>query len=486
MGSNVCKTLHLPLTSQQQRRNDLKDSRFDQNDNNHNNRNGGGKRSLNFGIHNSKKQGKIKQRVQVQPITERLVEVNTSYLDHIQSNIRMDDKNNFIEQLNCSYCEKKIFTDNKNDVLDHNSHHSHKNHPRTPSPDTTLTVRPEVMNIPSIEDDDDDDKKLIATTSLSDRSADEKKSLSDSIKVSPSGSQSSSSSSCSSSSSSSPQRNVDPFPIINEHENDDDNNTDKPGSISPILYRSVSTIPMCLEEEEEEENEEEEHDEHGDSINELPKKMDKSTTKNNQFMAITNEKFPRKKCRSLPRLDSKFNLLIQNWSDLDLLTKEFVKTGDKMNNNNEKNGEEFCEFCEYIKGGGADKTSTWTNLDKDVTMLIDMADRLGMMIMEKEKDKEISGGGGSAIQNKSALLLQQEDIVEEKKVSLSYLEKLNNSMDLKQKVHFLRKKRQVGISVMKTSGGKCLMDFNDGQNSYQIQSRFLFILFYFIYFFEIF
>ncbi|KAH9423707.1 hypothetical protein DERP_005288 [Dermatophagoides pteronyssinus] len=475
MGSNVCKTLHLPLTSQQQRRHDLKDSRFDQNDNNHNNRNGGGKRSLNFGIHNSKKQGKIKQRVQVQPITERLVEVNTSYLDHIQSNIRMDDKNNFIEQLNCSYCEKKIFTDNKNDVLDHNSHHSHKNnHPRTPSPDTTLNVRPEVMNIPSIEDDDDDDKKLIATTPLSDRSADnpEKKSLSDSIKVSPSGSQSSSSSSCSSSSSSSPQRNVDPFPIINEHENDDDNNADKPGSISPILYRSVSTIPMCLEEEEEEENEaEDDHDEHGDSINELPKKMNKSSsTKNNQFMAITNEKFPRKKCRSLPRLDSKFNLLIQNWSDLDLLTKEFVKTGDKMNNNNEKNGEEFCEFCEYIKGGGADKTSTWTNLDKDVTMLIDMADRLGMMIMEKEKDKEISGVG--------------EDIVEEKKVSLSYLEKLNNSMDLKQKVHFLRKKRQVGISVMKTSGGKCLMDFNDGQNSYQIQSRCLII--YFISFFEIF
>ncbi|OTF82321.1 hypothetical protein BLA29_009336, partial [Euroglyphus maynei] len=220
---------------------------------------------------------------------------------------------------------------------------------------------------------------------------------------------------------------------------------------------------MCIEEEEEQNDDT--LDENDDNFNELPmKNINDKTPIDNQFMAITNDKIPRKKCRSLPRLDSKFNLLIQNWNDLDQLTKKFEKNNEK----NHQNGNKSCEFCDYIKGagGGSNKTSTFTNLDKDVSMLMDMADRLGKMIMEKEKDKE--EGAVQKTVNKS-IIDQNEDIIEEKKVSLSYLEKLNNSMDLKQKVHFLRHKRQVGISVMKTSGGKCLMDFNDGQNTYQIQ-----------------
>ncbi|KAH7646557.1 hypothetical protein HUG17_2095 [Dermatophagoides farinae] len=365
MGASVCRNLHIPVSNTVQRRHDLKGSRFeDEYRRNH--------KRLNIGIGNKNKKNKnkngIKQRVQVQPIGERLAEVNSSYLNHNKSQISLDQTNGFIEELNCEYCEKNtLIGDNKSDVLNKNNHQKHRNnqqhqHHRTPLPDQRFEAITVVPN----------------------------------------------------------------------------NKMNKPLVMDKIMNTPTSMLS-------------------GDDNRNDDEKM-----LNNQFMAISNHKFPRKKCRSLPRLDSKFNLLIQNWSDLDLLPNE---SEDNIENNHDEN--KYCEFCDYING--TDKTPTWTDLDKDVSMLMNMADRLGMMIMEKEKDKE---GRVQKITNKS-VIYKKEDIVEEKKISLSYLEKLNNSMDLKQKVHFLRRKRQVGISVMKTSGGKCLMDFNDGQNTYQIQMRHL-------------
>ncbi|KAH9517065.1 hypothetical protein DERF_007765 [Dermatophagoides farinae] len=461
MGASVCRNLHIPVSNTVQRRHDLKGSRFeDEYRRNH--------KRLNIGIGNKNKKNKnkngIKQRVQVQPIGERLAEVNSSYLNHNKSQISLDQTNGFIEELNCEYCEKNtLIGDNKSDVLNKNNHQNHRNnqqhqHHRTPLPDQrfeAITVVPNnKMNKPLVMD-------KIMNTPTSMLSGDDNRNDDES---NPEKSEENSLSDPSSSSSSPPPANEDSFPVISEHDDDER----LPGSISPILYQSISTIPMCIEEEEDEDddNDEVNDDENDDNINDLPgKNIDENNRKemlNNQFMAISNHKFPRKKCRSLPRLDSKFNLLIQNWSDLDLLPNE---SEDNIENNHDEN--KYCEFCDYING--TDKTPTWTDLDKDVSMLMNMADRLGMMIMEKEKDKE---GRVQKITNKS-VIYKKEDIVEEKKISLSYLEKLNNSMDLKQKVHFLRRKRQVGISVMKTSGGKCLMDFNDGQNTYQIQMRHL-------------
>ncbi|OTF72555.1 hypothetical protein BLA29_012260, partial [Euroglyphus maynei] len=169
MGANVCKTFHIPLSSAQQRRHDLKDSRFD-------NRN----RSNRFGIHNKNKiniNGKIKQRVQVQPITERLVEVNSSYLNHNKSQVLLDDKNDYIEKLDCSYCEKQNIS--KNDILNYNHKHTEILSPDLRQHIEPITVRPEVMNVPSIDKSDDN---LISPTPMSnnDDDNDEKVSQSDS------------------------------------------------------------------------------------------------------------------------------------------------------------------------------------------------------------------------------------------------------------------------------------------------------------------
>ena len=134
-----------------------------------------------------------------------------------------------------------------------------------------------------------------------------------------------------------------------------------------------------------------------------------------------------------------------------------------------------CNFCDFVKNGSG---RSWNDLDKDVSMLMETVDKLSSMIAEKELvvDKE-NGEKPFHINNIKtkvgpvASFDDTDEIVEEKKVSLSFLEKLHGMDDLKEKVQQLRNKRRIGISLMRTIGGKRLMIFSDGQNTYQIQGE---------------
>ncbi|KPM08805.1 hypothetical protein QR98_0073300 [Sarcoptes scabiei] len=115
---------------------------------------------------------------------------------------------------------------------------------------------------------------------------------------------------------------------------------------------------------------------------------------------------------------------------------------------------------------------------------MELADKLGEMIFEKEKEKsnlvkKIPNNKSDDEQwdeetpttivpvNENQEKLPETVVEPYKKVSFSYLEKFN-SVDLKEKVQLLRRRK---ISVLKTSGGKCLMDFSDGKNTYQLQTK---------------
>ncbi|KAF7489937.1 hypothetical protein SSS_02847 [Sarcoptes scabiei] len=154
---------------------------------------------------------------------------------------------------------------------------------------------------------------------------------------------------------------------------------------------------------------------------------------------------------------------------------------DNGNDDDVEEEEEHCEFCDYVNNT---KAGNWDDLDNDVTVLMELADKLGEMIFEKEKEKsnlvkKIPNNKSDDEQwdeetpttivpvNENQEKLPETVVEPYKKVSFSYLEKFN-SVDLKEKVQLLRRRK---ISVLKTSGGKCLMDFSDGKNTYQLQTK---------------
>src|SRR5690625_4153732 len=95
-----------------------------------------------------------------------------------------------------------------------------------------------------------------------------------------------------------------------------------------------------------------------------------------------------------------------------------------------------CNFCDYVKNGSG---RSWDDLDKDVSMLMETADKLSLMLAEKEISspdgdrRPVCDTAGKPVyrlkelknadSTETASFDESEEIVEEKKVSLSFLEK---------------------------------------------------------------
>lgn len=518
----ICKSLPMPsLTASAQRRNELKNSSYDRD------------------LLRSKKStpNNIKQ-CKVQPITDRMLQTNNSYIDHTKSNIlplnAQNKEEGFIEELNCVYCEKKIGTAKRLSFQQI----------RTPTPKPPLSpehrlgavmIEPKIkseLSIDSVESIHSPIVSPIPSTPFPRKSSLEKNS--------------------------SKKSEDDVVSIAKNPITSFDNVPD------PIEYRSISTTLRRESDEDERSVEENSVD---DDVNEtmienLPSKNDSDNENSNceenlmfeskdDFKVITNYQFKRRpsKARNLSRLESKLNLLVPRWkqsvddeekiqpknetqsecleksNDSITLKREILSKdslSDQQNDssivtlvsnnldyddegegdegvendiidddNNNDNGndddveeeEEHCEFCDYVNNT---KAGNWDDLDNDVTVLMELADKLGEMIFEKEKEKsnlvkKIPNNKSDDEQwdeetpttivpvNENQEKLPETVVEPYKKVSFSYLEKFN-SVDLKEKVQLLRRRK---ISVLKTSGGKCLMDFSDGKNTYQLQSRWI-------------
>lgn len=500
MGGNVCKSIPFANNSLTSSCNDINSLNADFIL----------KRKLKRNAKSNSKLSPIRKRAQVQPITERIVEhQNISFLDHTKSAITLldplDKSGGFVEKLSCSFCvnNKDNVLKNKNQILNHHQYEIlSPPSARIPSDvriDSSMLVRPPPP-APVISDKESQPlvNNNIVITPEPEIISDLKNTSSPPLPIDPpilnrkfsiikmepesfskvilepeNETLSTNSSSASISTAIENHKDIEPFPVLSEEEL----NERETGSITPILYRSVSTIPILEEDE---------------SFN--PKQSIEEETDDNCLPTIINNiiipvnEIPK---RSLNRVESKLNLLLYNWDDINVdrnrMKNSFADDDNNSDNSfQELNSQETCKFCAYVNSTKDTKIENWTDLDKDVSMLMKMADKLSEMIVEKEKsnllkklskdskDEDEPETGKSIEVTKKDNLDQSEqaqpqtdDYVEEKKVSFSYLERIN-SKDLKEKVQLLRRRR---ISVTKTSAGKCMMDFSDGNNTYQVQSK---------------
>lgn len=150
---------------------------------------------------------------------------------------------------------------------------------------------------------------------------------------------------------------------------------------------------------------------------------------------------------------------------------------------NVQRSKRICSFCDFVQNGRGGRR--WRELDKDFSVLMETVEKLGTILSEKEM--ALKGGLAKCEKQQqhqshyhhlkhpnnnnnadtSSFDSSTDEIVEEKKVSFSFLE----SSDLKEKVQQLRQKKRIGISFLKTVRGKQLIVFNDGHNTYHIQGR---------------
>ncbi len=413
-------------------RSDLKNSRFDPRSKKNKNASGSS-----FGSSGSSKRG------QVQPLGAQIATVNTSFLNHTKSNVKngRSTADNFLEELDCNFCKDTILNGAiagkiANDTLEVEERAKSTNTPislestRCKPPMTPLrsTISPfastpfaftQHSSAASTEMNDQEEQTTITTTT----------SISNNVhRVVPA--------------------IVHPETVYSFHNTSIDNE-------SEIIYNSVSTIPIAS-------------DKDSDTSDE-----DEGNEEETVVTMIENEPLNKAKSSSL---DEGINLKLKR-------TAYRLEAEQQKIHENQK-----CNFCDFVKNGTG---RSWSDLDKDVSMLMDTVEKLSSMIAEKELSEKHLGHEHSPGKVPYSIrdlrkqfgqvgsLDESEEIVEEKKVSLSFLEKLSGLDDLKEKVQQLRNKRRIGISLMKTSHGKRLMAFSDGQNTYQILGKWS-LYFYFM------
>lgn len=375
---------------------------------------------------NASKKSNASRRGQVQPMATKLATVNTSFLNHTKSIIKTNGNHSdgarrsddFLEELDCNYCKDTIL----NGAIANNIVNN---------------------NLPTAEDS----PKVPLTPFLNSSST---------VTVLPG----------------TPPNNLGSVfsatfqhqvPAIVHPYSDATNQVAGDvcgGSESDLFYRSVSTIPIASEK---------------GSDTEEDADMNEGRFSNTAKCGSLDEgiDFKLKRNHHMESMD--------NVSDKEETVVHCLASPERPHQPTQK-----CNFCDFVKNGSA---RSWNDLDKDVSMLMETVDKLSSMIVEKEflTEKGTSDGATNEKLFKIKDLKNQfgqvdslddsDEIVEEKKVSLSFLEKLHG-FELKEKVQKLRNKRRIGISLMKTSHGKRLMVFSDGQNTYQIQGEltFLFLL----------
>jgi len=374
---------------------------------------------------NLKKKKNASKRGQVQPISSKIAIVNTSYLNHTKSNVTKNShnssKDHFFEELECNYCKDSLLNGAIAGQIASD---------QLSSSDQPTTARPlqEVVS-PSLVQHRDG-KPLTPFVPPPSRSPSDPSLQVDIVTRSeqvPTIVHTASSSSCA-------DKALDTMDPID--------------NCSEIIYRSVSTIPLA---------------------------SDKSSDSGEE--AEISEVLLLSKAKSLDKgIDSTFkrNHQAHNVGD----NQSLVYTGHeqaiphKAPLTHSKSGRK-CNFCDFVKNGSG---RSWNDLDKDVSMLMETVDKLSSLIAEKELNDKENISQMFQLKDLKSKSLQSDsfddsdEIIEEKKVSLSFLEKLH-AIDLKEKVQQLRNKRRIGISLMKTSRGKRLMVFSDGQNTYQIQGE---------------
>lgn len=192
-------------------------------------------------------------------------------------------------------------------------------------------------------------------------------------------------------------------------------------------------------------------------------------------------------CRNTDNTVTRLHSSAESLANLgDVSSSEMINEHGHNNNDtsvssmcNVQRSKRFCSFCDFVHNGRGGRR--WRELDKDFSVLMDTVEKLGMILSEKEMalksgqtkcDKQHQHDARyhhmkHLNKNAESSFDSTDEIVEEKKVSFSFLE----SRDLKEKVQQIRKKRRIGISFLKTVRGKQLIVFNDGQNTYHIQGR---------------
>lgn len=404
---------------------DLKNSRFDPRSKK--NKNGA---SFGSGAGSSK-------RAQVLPLGTKIATVNTSFLNHTKSNVQngRTSTDNFFEELDCSHCKDTLLNGAIAGKIANNTLENEQEREKSTEPPTSAEstrCKPPMTPLGRISSPFVNTPYGFTMTSAGTtitEPEDEQASRSSNHVV---------------------QQRVVPAIVHDCPENATDTE-------SEIIYHSMSTIPIVSDKENDTEEEE---------VNEEDVTMI--------------EKNPLNKAKS-GSLDEGIDLKLKRTAYSMEHTEHTDEHQQSLININSNHNSEKCNFCDFVKNG---QGRSWSDLDKDVSMLMETVDKLSTMIAEKElSEKQHHDEHGTPKTPYSIRDLKKQfgqvgslddndEIVEEKKVSLSFLEKLSGLDDLKEKVQQLRNKRRIGISLMKTSRGKRLMVFSDAQgNTYQIQGR---------------
>lgn len=368
-----------------------------------------------------KKKNNLK-RAQVQPVAQKIANLSSSHWNHTKSSMRSatsDEEEDFVEELNCDYCKDTVSNGMIVDKIASESISSEK-----------------PMSIKLSDSGSNATQQLMSPTydytheQMAHQTGSVVTKVNDDILVN----------------SDNPQlqfieptNNEEETKVEEEEEeealteeikgNENDSETD-------IMYRSISTIPIF-----------------GDKD---------SDSDDDDSVSVTN--FPilsRMKSCSMPQG------LKESCESDDM---DVWHCGvDKQTTHSELRYKEKCDFCDFVKKG---YSQSWNDLDKDVLLLMDTADKLTTLLTKKESliEQNVCKHKEDKTQNDCPQINTfdtSEDIVEEKNVSLSFLERFKGN-DFKEKVQMLRNKRRIGISLMKTSKGKRLMVFSDGVNTYQI------------------
>lgn len=460
MGNNLCKSVGIVSHHSTSNRSDLKNSRFDPR------------------VQKRKSKDKI-NKSKIQPLGKKISTINTSYLNHTKSTvskkITKNGQKQFLEELDCSYCSRDADRDklivSKTSSFDAKSLFSnlsvHSLGESKPSKGMAIVSNGAVVNS--------------ASSAIRAIHAPHRSITPPPAPIPPS--ETPLVSECASPPSIISQ--VEPgygtklfedevivYDKRGELDHEEEySTTEQTGDESnpEFMYRSVSTIPLNSEMDKiDDEMAANDHDDDNGTYVSVHSKA-RSGSLDQSISIKPQPAFTMKMVR-----DSSFDSMIN-----------YVNSDNDMFQCSNKKKNQKCNFCEFVKNGTG---RSWSDLDKDVSVLMDTVEKLTNVLMEKEKDINpkhqtilklpsgvtmTSGGGGEqpdGSDKPQTSIESHDEIVEEKKVSLSFLEKLT-STDLKEKVQQLRKKRRIGISLLKTVRGKQLMVFSDGHNTYQIQGK---------------
>lgn len=369
-----------------------------------------------------------KKKAQVQPYAERITSVNTSHLNHTKSNTLVsgsespNSEKKFLEELDCTFCQDTIQNGQIAEKMVAASAEAVKKESPMPS---------RMLDWESIDASHSTTPPIAPATMISAMSE------TSTVKTVVGAEEIATDS-----------REKLPVMLVNDVQKNEEieekiteNETE-----SEILYRSVSTIPL------------DDNADYGENDEEL-------------MISSELNAFDRVKSCSLPQD-------IGESVDFDCESAEY--SPDHMHHFDEPMGTDGheCDFCDFVnKGSGR----SWDDLDKDVSILMETADKLSLVLAEKEMilSRDAEKNKIIKVPQESHTLRQSsdehsfddnEEIVEEKNVSLSFLKRFKVD-GFKEKVEKLRNKKKIGISMMKTSKGKRLMVFSDGVNTYQIHGK---------------